>query len=343
MKIGDRVKFLNDTGGGIITRFLEPDKVLVKIEEGFEVPTMLNQLIPDSDEKQDLYHEKKNAPKSNSLGEMALIRNPGDNSMIEMKPVKKNSGKVYLAFTHEGNPFNTITSFINDTNYNIYYVVGIRKMEQQLFKYSGSLEPNTKVILGPYKILHPDEPTIFSVQYIGYKKGYYNPIEPVNYYLEINTRKLVDCEYEDKNDFFDEPASVFEINPDNSIAYIDHLKNDNMRRIIIQKEDKDDNKNNDKYRTKSDIVEVDLHIHEIVEDHAGLTDGEILDLQLKRFETVLDSAMHKKIKKIVFIHGVGQGRLKYEIARILDKKYPDLKYQDASFREYGYGATMVLL
>ena len=25
------------------------------------------------------------------------------------------------------------------------------------------------------------------------------------------------------------------------------------------------------------------------------------------------------------------------------EKYPDLKYQDASFKEYGYGATIVLL
>jgi dsDNA-specific endonuclease/ATPase MutS2 len=53
--------------------------------------------------------------------------------------------------------------------------------------------------------------------------------------------------------------------------------------------------------------------------------------------------LNGKVKKVVFIHGVGQGKLKYEITRILHDKYPDLKYQDASFKEYGYGATMILL
>jgi hypothetical protein len=48
-------------------------------------------------------------------------------------------------------------------------------------------------------------------------------------------------------------------------------------------------------------------------------------------------------RKIVFIHGVGNGKLKLEIRRSLDRDYPQLKYQDASFQEYGYGATMVIL
>jgi dsDNA-specific endonuclease/ATPase MutS2 len=53
--------------------------------------------------------------------------------------------------------------------------------------------------------------------------------------------------------------------------------------------------------------------------------------------------MRGRVGKIIFIHGVGQGRLKFEITKILNNKYPDMKYQDASFREYGYGAIMVIL
>jgi dsDNA-specific endonuclease/ATPase MutS2 len=80
-----------------------------------------------------------------------------------------------------------------------------------------------------------------------------------------------------------------------------------------------------------------------VDDESGLTDGEILEIQLRRFEMALETALNGNVRKIVFIHGVGQGKLKYEISKVLNKKYPDLKYQDASFKEYGYGATMVLL
>ncbi len=46
---------------------------------------------------------------------------------------------------------------------------------------------------------------------------------------------------------------------------------------------------------------------------------------------------------MVFIHGVGNGKLKYEIHKLLDTRFAGLKYQDASFKEYGFGATLVYL
>jgi dsDNA-specific endonuclease/ATPase MutS2 len=64
---------------------------------------------------------------------------------------------------------------------------------------------------------------------------------------------------------------------------------------------------------------------------------------MSRFTIALDGAVRSKTKKIVFIHGIGNGKLKYEIRKTLDSKYSRLKYQDASFKEYGYGATMVIL
>ncbi|MGL5912806.1 MAG: Smr/MutS family protein [Bacteroidales bacterium] len=45
----------------------------------------------------------------------------------------------------------------------------------------------------------------------------------------------------------------------------------------------------------------------------------------------------------MFIHGVGSGRLKLYLRQQLCQNYPQLHYQDASFREYGYGATIVFL
>lgn len=47
MNIGDKVKFLNETGGGVITKFIDPETVLVRIEDGFEVPVKRKGLIPD--------------------------------------------------------------------------------------------------------------------------------------------------------------------------------------------------------------------------------------------------------------------------------------------------------
>jgi dsDNA-specific endonuclease/ATPase MutS2 len=64
---------------------------------------------------------------------------------------------------------------------------------------------------------------------------------------------------------------------------------------------------------------------------------------MSRFHTALDEAISKKFRKLVIIHGVGQGTLKMQIRKELAEKYPEYLFQDASFREYGFGATMIHL
>jgi hypothetical protein len=346
MNIGDKVKFLNETGGGIITRFLDPETVIVRIEEGFEVPVKIKGLIPDQGGMSDSIPGEKIKLKDESP-----VVKPPEISLKDAVPQndsaeQKNSGQVYMAFTRESNPFQVETHLINDTNYQIYFVIGLRKMGQQIYQYSGLLEPNTKVALGNYRITKTDEPTIFSVQYMGFKKGYYIPFEPVSRIIEIDTQQLVDRQYEKENDFFENAATIFRIGTmgvSGDLRFSKTTLDFPKRELLLEKENSLEKKIITEKPKLPEMMEVDLHIHEIVEDESGLTDGEILDIQLRRFEMALETALRGNIKKIIFIHGVGQGKLKYEISKIINEKYPDLKYQDASFKEYGYGAMMVLL
>jgi len=91
------------------------------------------------------------------------------------------------------------------------------------------------------------------------------------------------------------------------------------------------------------IAEVDLHIEQLVEDDRGLSSYEKLNIQLDYFSKCLDAAIVQKFKKITFIHGVGQGRLKEEIHKIIKESYEGVKIQDAPFKKYGVGATEVLI
>ena len=43
------------------------------------------------------------------------------------------------------------------------------------------------------------------------------------------------------------------------------------------------------------------------------------------------------------IHGKGDGVLRKAIIDELKRKYSNCRYQDASFQEYGFGATMVTI
>lgn len=87
---------------------------------------------------------------------------------------------------------------------------------------------------------------------------------------------------------------------------------------------------------------VDLHLVELLDDERGMTPKEKLDYQMNTFRQKMDEAIkNPHIKKVVFIHGKGNGTLKLEIRKELDRKYRRYTYQDASFEEYGGGATLV--
>lgn len=93
---------------------------------------------------------------------------------------------------------------------------------------------------------------------------------------------------------------------------------------------------------KDEIWEVDLHLQEILDTGREMTDHEKLLTQLRYFNRCIDVAKAHGIKKMIFIHGVGKGTLKQEIIYEL-KKLERIRYYDASFKKYGFGAITVEL
>ncbi len=93
---------------------------------------------------------------------------------------------------------------------------------------------------------------------------------------------------------------------------------------------------------KGNVVrEVDLHIHELIDSEKGMSNYDKLSLQLNTVQRELELAIAKKQQKIIFIHGRGEGVLKNEL-RLLCSKYP-VEYHDASYTDYGLGATEVII
>lgn len=90
-------------------------------------------------------------------------------------------------------------------------------------------------------------------------------------------------------------------------------------------------------------MEIDLHIEELLDNLNGLSPADMLRCQLDKFNEVMTDNLRDKGRKIVFIHGKGDGVLKKAIYEELSKKYKSVYVQDASFREYGFGATMVTI
>ncbi len=122
------------------------------------------------------------------------------------------------------------------------------------------------------------------------------------------------------------------------------FSNLNARDVISEKEipirkNKPVNRAKDRYEP---TMEVDLHIHQLVPSSKGMSNHDMLTLQLDTAKRQLDFAIKKRIQKIVFIHGVGEGVLKIELD-FLFGRYNNVKFYDANYQKYGLGATEVYI
>ncbi|MBR9914494.1 MAG: DNA mismatch repair protein MutS [Algicola sp.] len=118
----------------------------------------------------------------------------------------------------------------------------------------------------------------------------------------------------------------------------------NIHEVISEKE-QTDKKTSIKTKPKErnlPAMEVDLHIHQITTSNKHLSNFDMLNLQLDTARHKLEFAIKKRIQKVVFIHGVGEGVLKTEL-EYLFSRYDNVKYYAADFQKYGLGATEVYI
>ena len=90
------------------------------------------------------------------------------------------------------------------------------------------------------------------------------------------------------------------------------------------------------------VLEVDLHIAKLVPSKRGMSNYDILTLQMETAKRQLDFAIKNRMPKVVFIHGVGEGVLKAELDFMLGR-YDTISFQDANYQKYGLGATEVYI
>lgn len=89
-------------------------------------------------------------------------------------------------------------------------------------------------------------------------------------------------------------------------------------------------------------MEVDLHIHQLTQSTRGLTNHDMLTLQVDTAKRQLEFAISKRIRRVVFIHGVGEGVLRTELEYLFGR-YDNVSWYDAEYQKYGLGATEVYI
>lgn len=385
MKIGDKVRFLSESGGGIVAGFQGKNIVLVEDEDGFQIPTQINDVVViDTDN----YNLEKVAQKrvgvtlktpDNSKSSVPRQFVPNNSEQIVsthkvekqvLRPVieeRKGGDKlsVFLGFVPIDIREVTKTRFeayiINDSNYYIHYSYLVAEGQSWTLRAIGEVEPNTKEYIEEFGREVLNEMEHVAVQLIAYKRDKTFLLkEPVSAQFRIDGVKFYKLHTFQENAFFEQKALLYTVIENDKEArplVIDaesikkemypHEKNDHTKidRSYVRRYDNGKNTNPflSKHRHGDDPVVVDLHAGEILETTAGMSPTDILNYQLDIFHRTLAEHGGKKGQKIVFIHGKGEGVLRRALIHELKYRYKSYTYQDASFQEYGYGATQVTI
>ncbi|MDR1678392.1 MAG: DUF2027 domain-containing protein [Prevotellaceae bacterium] len=348
LKIGDKVRFLNAVGGGIVRKFQSKDIVLVEEEDGFETPVLAREcVVIESNENNFPKPQQATAPAPAPI----IIRHetvPEEEYTYNDDLPEGENLTVLIAFIPHNDRQLQNTAYdaylINDSNYFLFYNIATQTDSDTVSRASGTIEPNTQFEFATLQNSKLNDWERLSVQLIAFKKGKtYTAKSPVSIDYRINPLRFYKLHSFTENDYFDKNALIISLvekdSPAKTELKIDPQqlreamtqKKDEQRRPRIAKSQKNDN----------GIIEIDLHIHELLDSTAGMSNADMLQYQLEKFHQTLAENKNRKGQRIVFIHGKGEGVLRNEILKQLRNKYPNYFVQDASFREYGFGATMV--
>ena len=350
MKVGDKVRFLSETGGGVIAGFQGNNIVLVEDEDGFQIPTSISDVVVV---EADNYNIK---PKVVKKVEVENEIQPSDLPITyKSKPEERKGGEqlsVYLAFVPLSVNTMSKTNFeayiVNDSNYYLRYSYLSAENANWHMRSSGEIEPNTKIFIEEFGHDALNELDKVAVQMFAYKQGKSFTLKPtVDVQLRIDTVKFYKLHTFQENDFFEQPALLYTIIENDIPAKPLVIDAKKLKQEMAAKASMDRTKPTparlQKRHSPDEPIVTDLHASELLETTSGMSSADILTYQVDVFKKKMDEFIGKHGQKLIFIHGKGDGVLRQAIIRELNHKYKNCSYQDASFKEYGYGATQVTI
>lgn len=403
MKIGDKVKFLSETGGGKVAGFQGKNIVLVEDEDGFQIPTPVNEVVVESEDYSTANVINRRAEaQEQKAAETPLLRGhrsvkammqEGQDEEVDMsapdtvdlskdvtfrpKAEERKGGNqlsAYIAFAPTSDSSLDTPHFecyfVNDSNYYLRYVILSVEGNSCSVKNEGEAEPNTKVFIEEMNAQDINHVGRLVVQLLAYKRDKNFIVKaPVNVELRLEPLKFYKTHTFEDTPFFETPVLLYTIVENDKavrplVVDAKELKKEmyshadaqgrdeataDQRKQLVRRYEDNQSKGNAKNapyvrnRGLDDALVVDLHAETLLDTTHGMQAGDILEYQMKVFRDTLKQYGNKKGQKLIFIHGKGAGVLRRALINELTYKHKSYQWQDASFQEYGYGATQVTI
>lgn len=372
-KIGDIVRFLNTTGGGKIVKIVD-NLAYVEDEDGFETPVLIRECVvvgeaPAKPSPSTRPSAAAHAAAHPSKAADAPAPAPQPARVDDLPPVEETPGgeQLNLVIAWEPREIKQLSTtlwdafLVNDSNFYLSFSFMSRGDDEEgwTLRNSGVIEPGIQLWLG--EVSREDIPALSRIafQYIAYKTD--RPFALKNPALierRLDCTKFFKLHCYRPSVYFDNEVIAIQLviddrpqrpAPVDASALEEAMKQKRAadsrpaatpRRQPIRRQLK---RREFKASESGEPLVVDLHIAELLDDIRGLSPADMLNIQVDEFRRVMDENAKAKGQRIIFIHGKGEGVLRNALLKELSHRYKGHDVQDASFREYGFGATQVTI
>ena len=353
VNIGDKVNFLSSTGGGKVTKIIDSRMVMVEIEDGFEVPCMISDLVLDyrsqPSRQQQIVDTVQKEIQEKQLLQQQQEEDARHGGLRRFAKEAEKEG-VYLAFVpHEQQWLLTgamDVMLVNHTPFEMLYTFTIKEEDKFVNVDYGQVDKYEKVVVETISREDLEYWCNGIVQAIFMVDASETVLLPLNAPFSIRSGRFFKEGSYLMSGVLGEKAVMICLS---ELVALKHSDGD-FAKILkegvgAQAPKKDLVKKEapiDKHRTGQGEATVDLHIGELVDNIAGLSSHDMFNIQMDYFKKMLDSAIAAEYTKVTFIHGVGNGVLKNAIIEAL-KGYKNTENRMASIAKFGVGAIEVVI
>ncbi len=335
-KKGDKVRFLNETGEAIFIRSTGGGMAIVEVEDGFEYPYLVSQLVPVTPHVRQARVEEPTPVYEVANTSLPEVINPGfpDGVYLVFQPKNQNipsAGEIDVYV-------------LNRSDYQTFFTISLKDGRDWICIQSGSLGPGRKAEIDTLTPADIEEWGQVKTDVLFYSEEAYEHISPVSEVIKLRGVKFMrDASYQshlltDKKCYVSEICLIGDVRETEEEKPF--VSNDELKLMMAMKDRLSTAKKISVPHQKHQMLEkeVDLHIEELLDNWSGMSNAQLLDVQLTRVQKEMDAGIAQHMRKVVFIHGIGNGRLKAEVRRLLGT-YKGVRINDGSFSRYGFGAT----
>ena len=347
-KIGDKVNFLNEKGEGTVSKIINKTTVGITIEDGLEIPFSISELILVYDKITAAIPPQKTEKSTTSL-QIKLEKTQFFNENKFSGDKKFDPEGIYIAFSPE--KINDIQNsniniwLINNTKYKILFTCSLFQNKNFVTLETGTVKENESVLIETINRKKLEDFSTFKIETLFFNEKEHVHQAPVSEIIKLKPIKLYKENAFSQNNFISEKALIIPVTYLNNTINkeIQETSKIDLSKLLVKKKVFANSTKISKPNVSNDPayeMEINLHIEELMDNYKGMSNAEIIKVQLKHFQFVLDKAINEHYRKLIVIHGVGNGRLKQEVRTIIDS-YDHLQYYDASYNKYGFGATEI--